>query len=287
MSPTTTNGSTQSPPSPLPPQGVHQSPQELAEQQQEDIPPLSNIAPSIFVPATVDFTQPPPALAPDPAQRQREALTQIDEHAAAVRRNIHHMLRQEVTRSRRVGTRPRPFYTALGRPVGRARGPGLTPAQEAATLPGEDEEAAVAQLLDRDQQQHHQPPPPRGGPWEVPPAVGLGAGDLVSAVAYEEREPPRRYAVGYFLNTVKNGLAQLEGHAASVERVKEQRRAEFREEWVRRNTLGGGRPADGSGGGGSNDGSSGGGSSNDGSSGGDVGGGGNATSNEGDRMDTS
>ncbi|KAI0596090.1 hypothetical protein F4775DRAFT_330354 [Biscogniauxia sp. FL1348] len=256
MSPTAALHAT-STPFPPPPQGVHHQPaqspadQDGEEGEEEDPPCLSNMSPAIFVPATIDFSLPAPAPPSDPLERERLALAQIDEHAAAVRRNIHHLLAQEINRSRRVGSRPRPFYTALGRRVLKGRGPGLTAAQEAAALPGcsEEDNRALAPLLSRDAggiAAMPLPPPP--------PVVGLG--DLVSEAIYEERVPPRRYAVTYFLNTLRNGLMQLEGHAASVEKVKEERRAEIRSEALR-GVVGAGMAESGEGeggvGGGNND----------------------------------
>ncbi|KAI1637464.1 hypothetical protein F4809DRAFT_661150 [Biscogniauxia mediterranea] len=221
-----------------PPPGIHQHAQSPAGQDGEegeadDPPCLSNMSPSIFVPATIDFSLPAPAPPSDPLERERLALAQIDEHAAAVRRNIHYLLAQETTRSRRVGSRPRPFYTALGRRVLKGRGPGLTAAQEAAALPGggEDDEKALARVLSRDAGGAPAPLPLPAQVEGCAPPVGLG--DLVSEAIYEERVPPRRYAVTYFLNTLRNGLMQLEGHAASVERVKEEKRAEIRSEALR------------------------------------------------------
>ncbi|KAI1489798.1 hypothetical protein F5X96DRAFT_695415 [Biscogniauxia mediterranea] len=241
-----------------PPPGVHQPAQSPAgqdeEEGEEDDPPcLSNMSPSIFVPATIDFSLPAPAPPSDPLERERLALAQIDEHAAAVRRNIHYLLAQETTRSRRVGSRPRPYYTALGRRVLKARGPGLTAA--AAALPGgsEDDEKALARVLSRDAGTGTGAPAVEGA------VVGVGLGDLVSEAIYEERAPPRRYAVTYFLNTLRNGLMQLEGHAASVERVKEEKRAEIRSEALRgrgvhAEGMKGGWTAESGGGGGGGDG---------------------------------
>ncbi|KAI5919007.1 hypothetical protein F4810DRAFT_689798 [Camillea tinctor] len=210
-----------------PPQAFYQPAQSPTDQdedgrEEEDPPCLTNMSTSIFVPATIDFSQPVPPLPSDPQERERLALAQIDEHAAAVRRNIHHLLAQETTRSRRVGARARPPY---GRPAIPERVPGLTAAQEAAALPTEEHSQKLRGILNKVKDAVA---PARGA--EVPPVT---LESLVSEVVYEEQVAPRRYAVMYFLNTVRNGLMQLDGHAASVEKVKNEKREEIRSEMLR------------------------------------------------------
>jgi hypothetical protein len=69
-------------------------------QLRDGIPPLTSVAPSIFVPITTDLTDPfeKPTSEVD---RLRKVLETIDLHSAAVKANILHMFDLEITRTRR------------------------------------------------------------------------------------------------------------------------------------------------------------------------------------------
>ncbi|KAI2611616.1 uncharacterized protein GGS25DRAFT_483401 [Hypoxylon fragiforme] len=201
-------------------------------QQEEEIPAYQRIAPSIFVPAHTDFTQPPPDLPSDPSQLRNEMLARIDEHADAVQDNIYYMLNREKRRIHQE-CRQRDAYFPQHLQVK----PGLAESEEH-WIPDNgmelDEILFIRSFC----------PEPKQGPYEVPP---LFTHNQCLHLQTDERfgEPPRKSAEKMLLNLVKHGVQNLEGLAQHVKNVKDAKSKELENEMLSK-TLGsmGVAPAD-------------------------------------------
>ncbi|CAJ2511175.1 Uu.00g068000.m01.CDS01 [Anthostomella pinea] len=200
----------------------------MSENEEEDIPLLSNIAPSIFVPATFDYTTAPPPLPTDPRKRLEQRLVQIEEHEAKVQRNIRAMTKREVRRIHLIGETDRPYFDNLGRRVTKKRKPGLT-TYEQDLLPNNREE--LARLWESKAWGRLPPPPPpppppvRGGPWEVP--LGLSKNDLLNGPVHADNLSPRAASVKFFLNIIQFSAQNLEGHADAIRAEMEKTIAQY------------------------------------------------------------
>lgn len=53
----------------------------------DEIPPLTNMAPAIFVPVARDLTKTPPVVADDPVSRLEYKLKEVDQMAETVEEN--------------------------------------------------------------------------------------------------------------------------------------------------------------------------------------------------------
>ncbi|KAI0004804.1 hypothetical protein F4779DRAFT_60210 [Xylariaceae sp. FL0662B] len=179
------------------------------KQQEENIPFLSSFSPAIFAPAQIDFTAPPPALLSDQNIRRTDALAQIDEHANFIEGNIRYMMKRECKRIRQ-DCRQREAQVQRRR----KRRPGLEKSEEK-WLPVNGME------LDDIFFTRQYCAMPLKGPYEVP--ILTTQNDLLLKNVQGLEKMPRKYAETLVLNLVKVGLQQLEGHAAHVKRVKQER----------------------------------------------------------------
>ncbi|KAI0884538.1 uncharacterized protein GGS22DRAFT_143952 [Annulohypoxylon maeteangense] len=177
------------------------------QQHDEAIPPYQSIAPSIFVPAQVDFTKPPPDLPSDHNQLRSEALAQIDEHADAVHDNIYYMLDREKTRIQQECERREAHFP---RPIRDKRG---LAEEEESCLPDNstemDEILFIRSLC----------PEPTRGPYEVP--LGFSHANCLHVTTGAPGETPRKSAEKMVINLAKHGIQKLEGLSNHVKGVKE------------------------------------------------------------------
>ncbi|KAI1084073.1 hypothetical protein F5B20DRAFT_364865 [Whalleya microplaca] len=180
------------------------------QQQEENIPNLSSFSPAIFAPAQMDFTAPPPALPLDQNVRHAQVLTQMDEHAHVIERNIRYLVNQECKRIRQECRQKENQDQRR-----RKRRPGLEKSEER-WLPSSGME------LDNIMFQRKYVPMPLKGPYEVPALVTLND-PLLEEVAGLEKKLPRKYAEIMILHLFKTGISQLEGHAGHVQRVKQEK----------------------------------------------------------------
>ncbi|KAI0534524.1 hypothetical protein GGR58DRAFT_51184 [Xylaria digitata] len=215
----------------------------------DDIPALTSIAPSIFVPTDRDFTKTPPPLSDDPIARLETTIEALDWHAARVDENIISMCEREAERVRRAGCVERIQYDENRCPI---------KVQQRRTehelfleeiLLCEDEEAVLKILRDakyhdnedvgssregpRERRPHNRsrspplPPPRPRGP-RAPENVDLHTlRDKMFRLNVDElRQTPRSVALTHILNLIKWGWdEQLEGHRAAVKKEKDDRRA--------------------------------------------------------------
>ncbi|KAI8944733.1 hypothetical protein F4801DRAFT_570732 [Xylaria longipes] len=214
-----------------------------------DIPVLSSISPSIFVPTDIDFTQPPPPLSDDPITRLEATIEALDWHAARVEENMVAMLVREAERVRRAGQIERVQYDAYRRPIKEPQ-----KRTDSELLLEEmilrDDEAAVLKILREggyrcnedvggsrehslERRPHHTPRSPAlpqrpRGPRD-PEYMDLATirnQKMFRMDVDEWRQTPRSAALTHVLNLIKWGWdEQLEGHRAAVKKEKEDRRA--------------------------------------------------------------
>ncbi|KAH8157642.1 hypothetical protein CIB48_g10598 [Xylaria polymorpha] len=214
-----------------------------------DIPVLTSISPSIFVPTEIDFTQPPSPMSDDPITRLEATIEALDWHAARVEENMVAMLVREAERVRRAGQVERVQYDAFHRPIKDPQ-----PRTDSELLLEEmilrEDEAAILRIL-RDGGHRHNDE--AGGsrehslerrPYHTPRSPALpqrlrGPRDseyvdlatirsqkMFRSEVDEWRQTPRSAALIHVLNLVKWGWDdQLEGHRAAVKKEKEDRRA--------------------------------------------------------------
>ncbi|KAF2968028.1 hypothetical protein GQX73_g5560 [Xylaria multiplex] len=216
----------------------------------EDIPVLTTIAPSIFVPTDRDFTKTPPPLSDEPIARLETTIEALDWHAARVDENIISMLAREAERVRRAGYIERMQYDVNRRPI---------KVQQTRTehelileeiLLREDEDAVLKILRDAKYRDNEDVGGSREGPRErrphnrsrspplpVPRPRGPRAPEnadlhtlrhdrMFRLDVDELRQTPRSVALTHILNLIKWGWDdQLEGHRAAVKKEKDDRRA--------------------------------------------------------------
>ncbi|KAI0467832.1 hypothetical protein F4859DRAFT_226472 [Xylaria cf. heliscus] len=216
---------------------------------QGDIPVLSSISPSIFVPTDIDFTQPPPPMSDDPITCMEATIEALDWHAARVEENMVAMLVREAERVRRAGQVERVQYDVYRRPIKDSQPRMDNELRLEEIILREDEAAVLKTLRDgghrsnedvgssRDhsleRRPHHTPrspalPPRPRGPRD-PEYVDLAtirSQKMFRMEVDEWRQTPRSAALTHVLNLVKWGWdEQLEGHRAAVKKEKEDRRA--------------------------------------------------------------
>ncbi|KAI0432270.1 hypothetical protein F5Y09DRAFT_152058 [Xylaria sp. FL1042] len=217
---------------------------------QEEIPVLTTIAPSIFVPTDRDFTKTPPPLSDDPTVRLETTIDALDWHAAQVERNMVFMLKREAERVRLAGQVERVQYDSYGRPVKPQQRRTDNDLHLEEMILREDEEAVLRILGDekyrdsegagsnregpRERRSYHRPysPPPLPtrprGPMdpEYTDLWTLRREKMFRLDVDECRQTPRSAALTHVLNAVKWGWDdQLEGHRAVVQKEKDERRA--------------------------------------------------------------
>ncbi|KAI1352805.1 hypothetical protein F5Y01DRAFT_313466 [Xylaria sp. FL0043] len=215
----------------------------------EEIPALTTIAPSIFVPTDRDFTKTPPPASDDPTVRLETTIDELDWHAAQVERNMVFMLKREAERVRRAGEIERVQYDSYGRPVRNQQRRTDDHLHLEEMILREDEEAVLRILggerhrdnegsgssreRPREGRSHHRPysPPPLStrprGPRD-PEYTDLRTlrREMFRVDVDECRQTPRSAALTHVLNAVEWGWNdQLEGHRAVVQKEKEERRA--------------------------------------------------------------
>ncbi|KAI1179893.1 hypothetical protein F4777DRAFT_532386 [Nemania sp. FL0916] len=207
---------------------------------QEEIPPLTSISPAIIVPTNRDFTKTPPPMLDDPAVCVEATIDALEWHAARVEENMIKMLMREAERIKRVGQIERAQYDAYGRPI---REP---PTQTESELKLEgiilrEDEAVVRRILtDRRFHENEDTASGGNGPWAAPRGPGdpayadlatLRREKLFRRDVDESRLTPRTAALMHVINLAKYGWdEQIEGHRAAVEKEKQTRRAEVREQ---------------------------------------------------------
>lgn len=182
-------------------------------ERQEEIPVYQSIAPSIFVPAQVDFTKPSPELPSDLHQLRSQALSEIDEHADAVQDNVYYMLNREKTRiQQECKQREALFPRHLRDKRGLAEG-------EEKCLPDNAMEMDEILVIRSSCSE-----PPRGR-YEVPP--GFNHTNCLHVMTGAPGEPPRKSAEKMVMNLTKHGVQKLEGLANHVRGVKEAKAKEL------------------------------------------------------------
>ncbi|KAI1820648.1 hypothetical protein F4861DRAFT_50582 [Xylaria intraflava] len=216
----------------------------------ENIPVLSSISPSIFVPTDRDFTKTPPPLSDDPVTRLEATMEALDWHAARVEENMVAMLVREAQRVRRGGYIERVQYDSYHRPIkdyaGYKRAEKELLLEE--RMVREDTEAFLKTITgkksrDEDDKQdpHDRRPHPRqpSASSILPPLsetlepeytdlATLRREKLLRLEVDEVRQTPRAAALTHVLNLVKWGWEdQLEGHRDAVRKEKESRRADL------------------------------------------------------------
>ncbi|KAI0508315.1 hypothetical protein F5B22DRAFT_426031 [Xylaria bambusicola] len=196
----------------------------------EEIPRLTTIAPSIFVPTDRDFTKTPPPLSDDPTARLDAGLDTLDWHATRVENNMILMLQREAERVRRVAENSTSQQT-VKEPLNRT-GNDLLLEERLLEQDSEDvlkilREASQDAASGREGSRPQLPPRPRGP--HDPEYTDLAT--LRSAMfrtAVDERQTPRSEALTHVLNLVKWGWDdQLEGHRGVVQKEKDERRAKL------------------------------------------------------------
>ncbi|KAI0415166.1 hypothetical protein F5X98DRAFT_232271 [Xylaria grammica] len=198
---------------------------------EEEIPQLITIGPSIFVPTDRDFTKTPPPLSDDPVSRLETTLEAVDWHAARVEKNMIWMLEREAERVRRKGQIERVLYDSYQRPIKETqRRTGHELRLEQMIL--RQDERAVLRILGheedpRERRHPHQSPRPRGhqDP-EYADLLTLRRDKMFRADPDELRQPSRSVALTHVLNLVKWGWDdQVDGHKHIVQKNKVDSRA--------------------------------------------------------------
>ncbi|KAI8623528.1 hypothetical protein F5Y19DRAFT_371190 [Xylariaceae sp. FL1651] len=215
--------------------------QATAQGKSEGIPVLASSTPAIFVPTTIDFTETPPDLSPDPITRLESTLTELDKHASRVEQQIFWLAVREVERIRREGLLERPHYDRYHRPV---KHPWTTIDTDLILEERmlRDDEWIIKKLFpdeelgdgdgdesgDERRERHPRPPSPPPPPphprghWEPEQS---GPESLLNVTPIVTRQTPRAVATINTLNLVKWGWSQLNGHAEAIKKEKETRRA--------------------------------------------------------------
>ncbi|KAI1382797.1 uncharacterized protein F4822DRAFT_97178 [Hypoxylon trugodes] len=188
---------------------------ETKAHQQEDIPVYQTIAPSIFVPANMDLTKPPPDPPTDPIELSSETRAWIDRHADAVQDNIYYMLNREKTRIRRECQQHEYNLPRYLKAV-----PGLTEEEERA-LPDNSQELDEIFFI------RSFCPEPKRGPYEVPPNFTHEHCQHIET-AGRFGEPPRKSAEKMLMNLTKHGIMTLEALAQHVENEKDKKTKEIK-----------------------------------------------------------
>ncbi len=235
----------------------------------EDIPALSTVAPSIFVPTERDFTKTPPPVSDDPIVRLGATIEALDWHAARVEENMVLMFRREVERIRRnaervecAGQDERLQYDPLRRPVKDQHRRMDNELRLEEIILREDQEAVSRILQDGKYRENGDAGTSREGPRErrphdrpysVPSIPMRPRGPLDPEYAdlstlrrekmfrrdVDERQTPRSAALTHVLSLVKWGWDdQIEGHRAVVQKEKDELRAN-----LQRQILAGAEPA--------------------------------------------
>ncbi|KAI1813810.1 hypothetical protein GGS20DRAFT_551589 [Poronia punctata] len=214
----------------------------------DEIPPLSSVGPSIFVPTDRDWAKTPPALPENPLAALEDSLREFDRHAQYVEENMLRMFAQEAERIRRTASfHPVPWDT---------HGRHYTD-DEILTEPDllyeealirEDEPAVLKIMGDdeyKDWKESSRKPDDlrfrgRHGPAAAWTSLGPSVSgeyadldtvreDMYRVTVDEERMTPREAALAHVLNLVKWGWDdQIRSHRAAVEKEKEDLRAELR-----------------------------------------------------------
>ncbi|KAI1431539.1 hypothetical protein GGR50DRAFT_59428 [Xylaria sp. CBS 124048] len=222
------------------------APDGAARRDLDNIPALTSISPSIFVPTERDFTKTPPPISDDPVTRLEETLEALDWHAARVEDNMVAMLVREAQRVRQVGGIEHAHYlknrqvkdcVQLQNPEKELileerilrQGAEMVLKGLKGKRPREDDDQ-------KDPYERRPPTQPRNfSSSGLPPSESSDPqyADLATLrrerlmrVDVDERQSPRSVALTFLLNLVKWGWdEQLEGHRGAVEREKEERRA--------------------------------------------------------------
>ncbi|KAI1427531.1 hypothetical protein F5Y12DRAFT_157933 [Xylaria sp. FL1777] len=203
----------------------------------EDIPPLSTIAPSIYVPTDRDFTKTPPPLSDDPKVRLETMIDELDWHAARVEKNMVLMLAREAERVRRVGQAERIQQQTHGRPAKDQQWRTDNELLLEEMILREDEDA-VSRILGPDRyrdnedagRSYHQhyssashPRPPHP---EYADLSTLRREKMFRLEVDENRQTPGSVPLTHVLNLVKWGWDdQVDGHRLVVQKEKDERRA--------------------------------------------------------------
>lgn len=220
----------------------------------EDIPALSNMAHSIFVPTDRDFTKTPPPLSDDPVAREEITIEALEWHAARVDENMILIMAREAERVQRLGQVERVHYDWTNRPIThqqRNMDHGLLLEE---ILLREDEEAVMGMLRDAKYRDNDDVGHSREGPRErerrphhrshSPSArhqddwAGFQSADLRTLRERmfkldpdEHRQTPRSAALTHVLSLIKWGWDdQIEGHRGLVNKMKEMRRTRVQQE---------------------------------------------------------
>ncbi|KAI2620821.1 hypothetical protein GGS21DRAFT_413018 [Xylaria nigripes] len=221
-----------------------------SQNDQDTIPVLTSISPSIFVPTDRDFTQPAPPVSDDPITRLEATIEALDWHAARVEDNMVAMLVREAQRVRRAGQVERVQYDSYRRPIKDQRKAADTDLLLEERIIREDSE----QLWRKDTYKRNprdddagrgrrdpreaRPPPrqpaafkmrspePESMEHEYIDLATLRRDKMVRLEVDEFRQTPRSAALTHVLNLVKWGWDdQLEGHRTAVRKEKEDLRA--------------------------------------------------------------
>ncbi|KAK5636733.1 hypothetical protein RRF57_012445 [Xylaria bambusicola] len=173
----------------------------------EDIPRLTTIAPSIFVPTDRDFTKTPPPLSDDPTARLDAGLDALDWHAARVEDNMMLMFQREAERVRRVAESSSNQHT-IKEPL-KMTGNDLLLEERLLEQDSEDvlkmlREASQDAGSNRDSSRSRIPPRPRG-PHDPEYADLATLRNAMFRTAVDERQTPRSEALTHVLNLVKWG----------------------------------------------------------------------------------
>ncbi|KAI0870572.1 hypothetical protein GGS24DRAFT_100300 [Hypoxylon argillaceum] len=213
----------------------------------EDIPPLTSISPSVFVPTDRDFTKTPPPLSDDPITRLETTIDALDWHAARVEENMVAMFVREAERVRQAGQVERVQYDSYHRPIKDQQRRMEDELRLEEMILREDNDAMLKIFTDgryrenedtssngredpRERRPYHRPRSPPPGCWgpEYADLATLRREKMFRQDSNEFRQTPRSTALTHVLNLVKWGWdEQLEGHRAAIKKEKEERRAKL------------------------------------------------------------
>ncbi|TGJ80110.1 hypothetical protein E0Z10_g8653 [Xylaria hypoxylon] len=217
----------------------------------EDIPALTSMAPSIFVPTNRDFTKTPPPLSDDPISCVETTIKELDWHAQRVEENMIAMLAREAELVRRTGHMERAQYDLNNRPSKHQQRMVDHDLLLEELILREDEDAVLNMLRDaqnrdnedagssregpRERWPHYRshspplPPPRRRSSWAASEYADLNTlrrERMFRLDVDASRETPRSAALAHVFNLIKWGWDdQIEGHRAFVKKEKEERRA--------------------------------------------------------------
>ncbi|KAI1364501.1 hypothetical protein F5Y08DRAFT_210263 [Xylaria arbuscula] len=218
----------------------------------EDIPPMTSIAPAIFVPTDRDFTKTPPPLSDDPATRINASIEALDWHAARVENNMILLCVREAERIRRgveqqeenaAANATNNTNTINTNTQSNNSNPHLSTGNELLLeerILEEDSEAVLRILRESKYQDSEdnnssnnsnnprsRPPRPRGpDDPEYADLATLREKKMFRTPVDEGRQTPREQALTHVLNLVKWGWdEQLETHRVAIEKEKADRRS--------------------------------------------------------------